>query len=109
MLLDEWPDDADGDVLRRMRSRGFDFSKEYVIDFNVDFDDWPPPPGALQALQSSFPGASIYEDSDSGDRFVLFKVKSILTYDFVVGTQAKASNLVQKYAGRCDSWGVLHD
>jgi hypothetical protein len=109
MPIDDWPDDADGDVLRRMRSRGFDFSKEHVIDFNVDFDDWPPAFEAMRALQGAFPGASVYEDADSEDRFVLFKIKSVLTYELVVNTQARATGLVQKYGGRCESWGVLHD
>lgn len=30
-----WPDDADGDVLRRMQRTGFDFSKPCLIDCNV--------------------------------------------------------------------------
>jgi len=34
----QWPDDADGDVLRRMKARGFDFNQPCLVDFNVDFD-----------------------------------------------------------------------
>jgi len=30
-----WPDDADGDVFRRMQKSGFDFDKAVDIDFNV--------------------------------------------------------------------------
>ena len=32
----DWPNDADGDVLRRMKESGFDFSKIHSIDFNID-------------------------------------------------------------------------
>lgn len=109
MPINDWPDDADGDVLRRMQSRGFDFSAKHVIDFNVDFDDWPPPPEALSALQNAFPGASVYEDAESDDRFVSFKIKDLLTYELVVNIQARATALVQEHGGRCESWGVLHD
>jgi len=37
-----WPNDADGDVFRRMQKSEFDFDKAIDIDFNVDFDSWPP-------------------------------------------------------------------
>jgi hypothetical protein len=30
-----WPDDADGDVLRRMHAKGFDFANAVDVDFNV--------------------------------------------------------------------------
>lgn len=36
-----WPDDEDGDVLRVLDERGFDFNKEVKIDFEIDFDHWP--------------------------------------------------------------------
>jgi hypothetical protein len=109
MAATTWPNDPDGDVLRRMDQRGFDFSKEYTIDFNIDFNDWPPPAEAIKAIERVFPGAHIYEDTESGDRFVLFKLKARLSYDLVVGTQTRATALAQAYGGRCESWGVLHD
>ncbi len=38
-----WPQDADGDVFRQLQKSGFDFTKLYVVDFNVDFAKWPRP------------------------------------------------------------------
>lgn len=35
-----WPNDADGGVLRRLQADGFDFSRPCVIDCNVDFEQW---------------------------------------------------------------------
>jgi hypothetical protein len=32
-----WPNDVDGDVLRRLESIGFEFDQETDIDFNIDF------------------------------------------------------------------------
>lgn len=109
MPSDPWPNDADGDVLRRMQSRGFDFSKTYVIDFNVDFGTWPPSEEVFQILQRAFPTADIYDYSDSEDPHLLLKIEEKLTYDFVIGTQARVTVLVKDYGGRCDSWGILHD
>jgi hypothetical protein len=105
----DWPNDADGDVFRRLLAKGLDFSKSYVIDFNVDFSTWPPKQEAVQLLQAEFPGAKVYEDAEDGGGYVLFKLNSKLTYDLVIQTQAKATALVAKYGGRCESWGVLHD
>jgi len=102
----KWPDDADGDVLRRLEEKGFDFSKHYMVDFNIDFDQWPPIKEAMDVIRIAYPDAKIYGDGEEG--YVLFKVNSLITYDFVVKTQAKASSLVTQYGGRCESWGVLH-
>ena len=107
MDANKWPNDADGDVLRRLLAKGFDFSKAQLIDFNVDFEDWPPAQEAIQALQAEFHGVEACEDSENGGGYVLFKMNSILSYDLVIETQAKATHLVAKYGGRCESWGVL--
>jgi hypothetical protein len=46
----DWPDDADGDVFRRLHTAGFDFSQSRSIDYNVDFKTWPPSEAALDLL-----------------------------------------------------------
>ncbi len=50
---------------------------------------------------------SLHED-DEGGGYVLVKVHSMISYEWVVETQARASDLVAADGGRCDSWGVLH-
>lgn len=102
-----WPDDADGDVLRRLESEGFDFSRSYEVDFNIDFLQWPPPQRAIDAIKNVFPALSLHEDEDGGG-YILIKVNSVLSYKWVVETQAMASALVADAGGKCDSWGILH-
>lgn len=106
--MNTWPNDADGDVFRKLHSKGFDFSKVYTIDFNVDFDSWPPSAEAIAALKGAFPDAKIYEEEDGEDGYILFKLEAPLTYELVTSTQVKASELVNRYGGRCESWGILH-
>ncbi len=106
MPTHKWPDDADGDVFRRLDSSGFDFSKPYTIDFNIDFDHWPPSEQAIKTIQEAFPGALVHEDNQSGG-YVLFQTTTLLTYEWVIKTQAGASTLVADHGGKCDSWGVL--
>ena len=108
MQKKDWPSDADGDVLRRLDAMGFDFSKTHTIDFNVDFDEWPPSKKALAVLITEFPRATIYEDEDESDGYVLFKIIDKVSHELVIKIQDRASELVAAYGGRCESWGVLH-
>ena len=103
-----WPENADGDVFRKLSSKGFDFSKVYAIDFNIDFDQWPPSTEAVQTISNVFPGAKVYEDDDGKGGYVLFQLNAKLTYELVISTQTRANALVAPLGGRCESWGVLH-
>lgn len=104
----DWPNDADGDVLGRMKSRGFDFSKSYLVDFNVDFSTWPPSDAAMEILRREYPSTKVYEPSDGGDGYVQFQVYEKVSYGLVTKIQAYVSDLMRPYGGVCDSWGVLH-
>lgn len=106
MQNDSWPNDADGDVFRRLSSSGVDFSQSFTIDFNIDFDRWPPPERAIEAIKGVFPVATLHEVDGGG--YVLFRIQSLLTYELVMETQAHASALVANDGGRCESWGVMH-
>ena len=34
--------------------------------------------------------------------------RTTMTYDLVVRLQAELTELVERFGGRCESWGVLH-
>lgn len=101
-----WPNDADGDVFRNLQKNGFDFSKEYVVDFNVDFESWPPAEDLSAYIQKGFPGAVVEWIDDHG--YIVVKIKTLLTYEFVVFAQKKLSDIAQAHGGCCESWGVMH-
>ena len=108
-----WPDDDDGDVLRLLEKSKFNFSKEYEIDFNIDFDHWPLNAREIVEIKNLYPGCDFIdpdeEDIEEGNLngYVQFKVKSQVTYDFVTQTQKKVTEQVQIFGGWCESWGVL--
>src|SRR6187455_1978200 len=102
-----WPPDADGDVFRRLRADGFDFTKTHLVDFNVDFQNWPPPQEAISVLRTSYPSATLYEEGSGHRGYILVQVHSHLNYVWVVQTQKDLSNLMAPYGGSCASWGVL--
>ena len=108
MVSTDWPQDADGDVLRRMHSAGFDFSKPCLIDFNVDFENWPPSEDAIQTLELQYPSAKVYSPVSGESGHIQFQLFELLSYRLVVETQEHVSTLMAPYGGSCESWGILH-
>ncbi len=104
----DWPSDADGDVLRRMETSGFDFSTQCLIDFNVDFNEWPPNSEALEILRRNFSSVKLYEPSEHGEGYVLIQLFDKLSYELVIRIQSEVSDWMAPYGGFCESWGVLH-
>ena len=92
-----------------MQDSGFDFSKYHLIDFNVDFEGWPPTTEALAVIRHRFPSTVLYPP-DGGDRgHVQFQVHALVTYDLVMRIQREMSDLMADFGGRCESWGVMQD
>ena len=108
-----WPDDADGDLLRMLEEKGFDFDNEVTIDFEIDFDHWPLSKKEIDAITRCYPGCE-FNDPDEEDiaagevnGTVNLQINSKVTYEFIVKTQEEITNSVKQYGGWCESWGVL--
>lgn len=110
-----WPDDVDGDVLRRMESSGFDFNKEHEIDFNIDFDHWPLSDEEKNIITNLYPNCEFVdpepEDIEEGDDlgYAQFVIKDKITYELVMDVQEKVTNNMKEIGGWCESWGVLQE
>ena len=104
----EWPNDADGDVFRRLERSGFDFTAVWDIDFNIDFESWPPPDALLTRLKREYEKVEVIEPENESRGYVTFVVKAKLTYELVMSTQDKVSEIAKPFGGICESWGVLH-
>ena len=102
-----WPTDADGDVLRRLQEGGFDFSKPCLIDFNVDFSEWPPSQQAVRLLSGTYPSVKVYEPDGDGAGYIQFQIYAPLTYELVMRIQATTTELMAPFNGECVSWGVF--
>ena len=105
-----FPDDVDGDVLRRMAEDGFDFSKSVDIDFNIDFDSWPPPEAFMVKIRERHPDAQVIEpgegDDEDDEGYVQVVVHDVLSYDLVMRVQSELSALAAPFGGVCESWGA---
>ncbi len=104
-----WPNDADGDVLRRLQESGFDLSKATLIDFNVDFQIWPPPTEAVALLSREYPSLKLYPPDDNGDGYLQFQVYALASYELVMNVQSHVTELMAPFKGECDSWGILQE
>ncbi len=89
--------------MRRLNAAGFDFNTPTQIDFNVDFDDWPPSEAVFEAISRAFPNATISSEDDC----VLVQLLRRVSYELVIATQAKLSALSGGFGGHCNSWGVM--
>ena len=104
--MSKWPDTADGDVFRRIEEDGFDFSVEYDIDFNIDFDNWPPSQAAIDIIYELYPNAKINKPDSEYDGDVSFIVNELLVYEMVIRVQNEVTTAVAPHGGVCESWGV---
>jgi hypothetical protein len=104
----DWPNDADGDVFRSLERSGLDFSKDCLVEFNVDFAMWPPSQIAIDLLSKEYPSVKVYAPDDEGPGYIQFQVYAKLTYELVTSVQAHITELMEAFGGKCESWGVLH-
>ena len=103
-----WPQDADGDVFRRLEASGLNFDVPCSIDFNIDFNTWPPSPELIKLLQKQYSDIKVFEPDGESSGYVLFVINAKLTYELVMFVQSSVSELAAPFGGVCESWGVLH-
>jgi uncharacterized protein YciU (UPF0263 family) len=102
----KWPNDADGDALRRLEENGFNFDKPYNVDFQIEFQEWPPSKIALDCLKEHYSNIELIEPDDDFEGYVEIKIEAHLTYDFVISVQEKISEMLKDCGGKCEAWGV---
>ena len=105
-----WPNNKDGELLKRLEADGVNFSKPHSIEFNVDFNRWPPPPDAISGLKERFGNLKLFEPGGIDgmqEGYILLKTHAKVTYEFVTDTQREITDLVSQYGGYCNSWAVL--
>lgn len=105
----DWPDDADGGVFRNLAADNFDFSAQHSVDYNVDFESWPPPAVALEWLQTHYGELGLCPPNEDMNGYVQFQILGRLTYEGVTSTQRRVSVAMEPFGGVCESWGVMHN
>ncbi|HEX7029300.1 MAG TPA: ribonuclease E inhibitor RraB [Gammaproteobacteria bacterium] len=108
-----FPDDANGDVLRRMTRHGFDFSKPHPVEFFAVF----PTEAAADAVARQYvadhesdPLENIETSAHEPGGMELMLVKNMfVTYENIKRFEAVMRQRVAAQGGRLDGWGVMQD
>src|SRR5262245_41585984 len=102
-----FPDDADGDALRRVAGNGSDMSKPMEIDFTVDVPSEAA--GRQVAERAALLGYRAKVDHDvEDDVWTCYCTKRMLaTYDDVVAAQVELEAVSVPFGGHCDGWGTF--
>ncbi|HEY1556897.1 MAG TPA: ribonuclease E inhibitor RraB [Kofleriaceae bacterium] len=100
-----YPNDADGDALRRIESDGIDTSRPIRVDFMVAAPD--------RSVAEDFATLALKRgyktDIDAeGDEWTVYCSKVMLvTYDSVVQAQRELDELARPYGAHSDGWGTF--
>lgn len=109
-----FPNDANGDVLRRMQADGFDFSREYAIDFFAVFaseavaDQVARQYAADHAAGARLTRIETSPHADGGMELIL-TIRMLPTYENITDFENRLADRVAAVDGYLDGWGVLSE
>jgi hypothetical protein len=110
----KYPDDANGDVFRRLEESGFDFSAEHVVDF---FSVYASESEADQVAQmyladhkagDSFTNIETRPHHEGGMELTLSR-KMHVTYEAITRFEQQLAERACMAGGSLDGWGVLQE
>jgi len=113
-----YPDDADGEALKRLHADGNDMSRPMAIDFEIAAPDGPTAESIVAALAAAgYAGQSWYdegesESSDESDEFgpswnVTVTITMVPMYDDIIRIQNDLERVVGPHSGFSDGWGTF--
>ena len=105
---DDFPDDADGDALRKVRDSGSNMAKPHVFDFHLCFSD----EATARRVADLIPApASIHEVSQEDDgRWTCFcRATLIPSYEAVIALDRRLETLCKQHGGDYEGWGTFGD
>ena len=102
-----YPDNSDGDALRRAAENGANMSRPMIIDFSITVPDEEAAHGVSDLVAAHGFDPSIYCDDDNGSWSVFCAKSMLATYDGVVDVQAQLNVLVESHGGACDGWATF--
>jgi len=104
-MLDELPNDSDGNALRQLVLDGSDLSKPLSVDFAVDVPDGDTARTVATAVSPLGFQPDCYYDAESNS-WSCYCTKTIIpTYDLVVAIQRQLDDVSRPFGGKSDGWG----
>jgi hypothetical protein len=103
----DYPDDADGDSLRRVAELGSDLSQPMIIDFAILAPDEQSARRIADLVSAEGFDPSISDDDRSTSWNVYCSKSMLATYEGVAAVQAQLREIAAPHGGTCDGWGTF--
>jgi len=102
----EYPNDADGDALRRIAGDGSDMSKPMLIDFQVAMPDQVSAEKLAKTAEELGYRSAVYESPECSLPWTTeCSSRMLATYETVMAAQEELAKLSHPYGGHPDGWG----
>jgi regulator of RNase E activity RraB len=105
-----YPDDDNGDVLRRMEARGDDLTKPRNIDFAVVFADANSAEQFAEHFRASGYEVSVEEDTEDNRDFpwdVVVVQHMAPSYEAITNFEDLLQSVADRWGGHNDGWGCF--
>jgi hypothetical protein len=106
-----YPNDANGDALRRMEEAGYDLSRPRNIDFTVVFANKDAAEKFVSQLRARGYAASIeFTETDETSPWDVVVVNNMIpTHEGIGAFEDLLQHVASSFGGRNDGWGSLSD
>ncbi len=108
-MTQDFPDDATGDVLRRMQARGDDLGKPRDIDFSIMFPDEASVTVFAGRIEQYFHTVKYHETDEPGQKeWDVTATRLMLpSYDVIVEMETLLQREAEPFGGYIDGWGCF--
>jgi regulator of RNase E activity RraB len=107
-MISEFPNDSDGDALRRVVHDGSDMSKPMYIDFQLAMPDATSSEAVAKLARELGYHVDVYDSPECSLPITCqCSTRMIATYDGVMAIQAELNELSKPFGGFIDGWGTF--
>jgi len=107
MAKADYPPDADGDALRRVRDGGSNMTKPMDIDFAVAVPDRATGEAIAERALAHGYLVRVHQGTQSMAWTCYCTRRMVPEYDAVVAAQRELDGISQPLGGHCDGWGTF--
>jgi hypothetical protein len=107
--MSQFPDDENGDVLRRMAAEGIELVSPRIVDFEHCFPDETAARGFLAAVEGTvLEGRLLRPDPENGRGWeVQCRERLVPTHAAITQTEQRLAEVAVRFGGYADGWGSL--
>ena len=107
LVTQDYPNDSDGDALRRLAADGNDMASPMVIEFPVVVSTEILAERFARIARERGFTANLWKHEDGADWDVVCSIGMVPTYADVVRTQQQLNDLSEPFGGYSDGWGTF--